>query len=566
MQRPQRIWRFALASLFVLAIVIAPAIQAETVALRAADQSSVTSADVYISGSGAAISGTDSILPLPNRVESTSTVNWAGGSMLAGRVVHFGGPSIDPALLNGDLIEIGYRVLHDRPTGSNSHPFRVALAQDGRFYQNSAPEHRDNVQDSVSSLFEDTHGSPSSQWHEVDALAFGDPGSIPDTTSSGSPIGIALMLRHGASSGGSQTFSSSFEIGAASGQGFEVLFGVRPSTGFVLVGDPANPCDVSVQGCPGSVAVPFEMGRFEITVAEYTEFLNAVAAADTYGLYNASMSEAFDPGSLSEPGLERSGVSGSYIYSAYPGREDRPISYVSFWDAARYANWLHNRKPVGPQGAATTEDGAYTLTPAAIADGSVTRNPGARYSLPSLDEWYKAAFYESASGTYWAYATHPSLAPSSTSGSLLPSSATRGGQASPTRIGNHFDSASPNGTYNQEGNLREWTDHLNGPVRLPAGQGFNPGVTAVEPMPVLSEAEADLIGFRVVRSAEPSLVPGLEARGALILCGLLAMGGSFFGRPMRRSRRGRDQGTPVSRQQNSDIQRLYRRWSRIRCS
>ena len=38
---------------------------------------------------------------------------------------------------------------------------------------------------------------------------------------------------------------------------------------------------------------------------------------------------------------------------------DRPVNYVSFWDAARFANWLHNGQPTGAQGAGTTEDGAY---------------------------------------------------------------------------------------------------------------------------------------------------------------------------------------------------------------
>ena len=28
---------------------------------------------------------------------------------------------------------------------------------------------------------------------------------------------------------------------------------------------------------------------------------------------------------------------------------NRPVNYVNFWDAARFANWLHNGQPVGPQ-------------------------------------------------------------------------------------------------------------------------------------------------------------------------------------------------------------------------
>ncbi len=36
-----------------------------------------------------------------------------------------------------------------------------------------------------------------------------------------------------------------------------------------------------------------------------------------------------------------------------------PVNWVSFWDAARFVNWLHNGQPTGAQGLGTTEDGAY---------------------------------------------------------------------------------------------------------------------------------------------------------------------------------------------------------------
>ncbi|MDX2116146.1 MAG: hypothetical protein SFZ24_11095 [Planctomycetota bacterium] len=54
----------------------------------------------------------------------------------------------------------------------------------------------------------------------------------------------------------------------------------------------------------------------------------------------------------------RHGAPGSYTYSTVNGRENNPVNYVSFWDATRCANWLHNG-----QGAGDTETGAYTLTP-----------------------------------------------------------------------------------------------------------------------------------------------------------------------------------------------------------
>ena len=59
--------------------------------------------------------------------------------------------------------------------------------------------------------------------------------------------------------------------------------------------------------------------------------------------------------------------------------------------------WLHNGQPIGPQGPSTTEDGAYAVT--SLHPIELSRKPGALFFVPSVDEWYKAAFYQP-SGTY----------------------------------------------------------------------------------------------------------------------------------------------------------------------
>src|SRR5690606_17825042 len=83
----------------------------------------------------------------------------------------------------------------------------------------------------------------------------------------------------------------------------------------------------------------------------------------------------------------REGEPGSYSYSIDPRMlEGLPVGGINIWRAARFANWLHNGQPTGPQGPETTEDGAYTLTPEAIENNSWVRNPGARFFLPSVDE------------------------------------------------------------------------------------------------------------------------------------------------------------------------------------
>src|SRR4051812_9590794 len=68
----------------------------------------------------------------------------------------------------------------------------------------------------------------------------------------------------------------------------------------VPVGNPGNPADTEIMTDAttgyGSVPYSYRLGKYETTAGQYTEFLNAVADTDTYGLYNTAMSDpAFDP-------------------------------------------------------------------------------------------------------------------------------------------------------------------------------------------------------------------------------------------------------------------------------
>jgi hypothetical protein len=172
----------------------------------------------------------------------------------------------------------------------------------------------------------------------------------------------------------------------------------------VPVGNPGNVGEVQPQGTFGAVAYDYRIGTTEVTVGQYTDFLNAVAATDTYALYNTSMDTDFNI-----RGISRSGVSGSYTYSVI-GSAALPVTYVSWGDAARFSNWLHNGQPTGAQNASTTEDGAYTLNGATsqAALSAVTRKAGATWFIPNESEWYKAAYHQPAAqggdaDNYWAY-------------------------------------------------------------------------------------------------------------------------------------------------------------------
>ena len=103
----------------------------------------------------------------------------------------------------------------------------------------------------------------------------------------------------------------------------------------------------------GGVPYNYSIDKYDVTVGQYTDFLNSVAATDTYRLYNASMGT-----DQNIEGIARGGSSGSYTYGVIGSSANLPITYVSWGDAARFANGLQNGQSTGAEGAGTTETGA----------------------------------------------------------------------------------------------------------------------------------------------------------------------------------------------------------------
>jgi len=263
----------------------------------------------------------------------------------------------------------------------------------------------------------------------------------------------------------------------------------------------------------GAVFSDYQISRYEITNAQYVVFLNAVAATDTNGLYNTEMGTNANFG-----GITRNGSSGSYTYSAEPGFENKPVVYVSFWDSLRFANWLHNGRWWGEQHALTTEDGAYTITPAGIAANSITRNPGAGAFVPNQNEWYRSAYYDAVSASYFDYPTGTDVQTSCT-----PPAADTGNSANCGPVlgvlsdsGAYALSGSPSGTFDQGGNVWEWNEEtLDGSDRSLRGGSWSIDQGALAAWirtSLFPEEEFVIVGFRIARPdpvPEPSAVLGL---------------------------------------------------------
>lgn len=209
---------------------------------------------------------------------------------------------------------------------------------------------------------------------------------------------------------------------------------------FTTISGNSNPT-----GPIGEVARDYRIGVFEITNKQWNSFEAATMTAVA-----GTPPEAYDNDFSTPGGL-------------------LPKSYVSWFEAAQFVNWLNTSSGhhaaynfTGTQG---TSDYTFSTWPRAEADGATNlyRHRDAYYFLPSEDEWTKAA--------YW-------------NGTTIQTFATRSGETLYQGDGisgtgwNYFDPATGyapgagdylawdvgtgseelNGTFDMMGNVREWIE------------------------------------------------------------------------------------------------------------
>jgi len=269
---------------------------------------------------------------------------------------------------------------------------------------------------------------------------------------------------------------------------------------FVTIGNPGNAADHTGDPNPaGKVDYTYRMGTYEISEG----MIDAAGLGITHNNRGAN----------------------------------KPATSVSWYEAATFVNWLN----VDAGGTPAYKFSGSTFAVWIAGDtadydaANIYRSKRSKYFLPSVDEWYKAAYHDASAGiagTYFNYPTGSDSTPTAVASGIAADTAVYDqniatGPADITQAGG----LSPYGTMGQGGNVWEWEetdfDLTNGPPpgsserRNRGGDWFtnssfllsSDGANDVGP-----SVEVSVFGFRVASVPEPStLLLGLLAAMGLLM-------------------------------------------------
>ena len=203
---------------------------------------------------------------------------------------------------------------------------------------------------------------------------------------------------------------------------------------FVSIGNPGNAAATTGDPNPaGKVDYAYRMGKYEIS--------------------RDMITKANNEGGLGITMADMSFVTGGT-------RDDMPATGVTWFEAATFVNWLNTstgHTPAYKFNGATFE--LWQSGDAGFDPNNPFRNTQAFYFLPSVDEWYKAAYYYPTSESYFNYPTGSNTAPSAVASGTAADTAVylqsfSQGPADITLAGG----LSPYGTMGQGGNVWEWEE------------------------------------------------------------------------------------------------------------
>lgn len=194
-----------------------------------------------------------------------------------------------------------------------------------------------------------------------------------------------------------------------------VLIGTSASLGqsdpsgidFVTIGNPGNApwTGGGSTNNRGEVDYTYRIGRFEVTTAQWCEFMNSALDRPA----NDRIPDVFAPTQWG--GVPTTPVNGGQRFRVPTGNDMLPTGGVDWRTCAIYCNWLCNGKS---NNRSAFLSGAYDVTTFGFYNNGstftdqLTRTPGAQYFIPSLDEMMKASHWDpnrhgSGQGGWWLY-------------------------------------------------------------------------------------------------------------------------------------------------------------------
>ena len=280
---------------------------------------------------------------------------------------------------------------------------------------------------------------------------------------------------------------------------------------FVTIGNPGNAPDTTgVPNPAGAVAYSYRMSTYEV----------------------------------SESMINKANADGGLGITKDIRGDNKPATSVSWNEAARFVNWLNvssgsvaaykfSIQPGEAGYGANANIALWTSGEAGYNADNLFRNSNAKYFLPSENEWFKAAYYDSnktGGAGYWDYATGSDTAPSAVASGTASGTNVYNRQSGPADI-TSAGGLSPYGTMGQGGNAWEWmetnlsgTNDASGSSRVARGGSWYDVVNFLASSyrdyggPSL---EYNLAGFRVA-SSELAAVP--EVTSSFTLLGLISSG------------------------------------------
>ena len=280
---------------------------------------------------------------------------------------------------------------------------------------------------------------------------------------------------------------------------------------FVDIGNAGNAADTTGAPNPaGAVGYAYGLGQYEVSEDMITKYNSNFGTANSLAITKDTRGAA------------------------------KPATSVSWNEAARFTNWLNTS--TGGFAAYNATGGVNTnITPWTSANpldydaSNPYRSLRATYVLPSMNEWYKAAYYDpnkSGGAGYWDYPNGSDIAPTAVASGTGVGTAVYNGQSGPADV-ESAGGLSPYGIMGLGGNVYEWEetsyDLNNSSVSSDRGirGGFWLGISddlssssRVSGNPAFGSGGSG-IGFRVASlSSSAASVPEPGTFGVLSLVGL----------------------------------------------